>query len=157
MAILIKYGDLEGESKIEGFDKHFEVSSFQFGVGRGIGDARGTSTREASIASVSEIVVTKSTDGVSVKLFTESLQGSLDKEVTIAFVRTGSDAPQKFLEYKLEGASISGFSVSSGGDRPSESISICFDKVTMNYTPVGDDLSGSEGGFGWDLSKGKKI
>jgi type VI secretion system secreted protein Hcp len=77
--------------------------------------------------------------------------------VTIAFVRTGTDAPQKYLEYKLEGASISGFSVSSGGDRPTESVSINFDKITMSYTPVGDDLSGSEGGFGWNLATGKKI
>jgi type VI secretion system secreted protein Hcp len=66
MAILIKYGDLKGESKIEGFTDHFEVGSFQVGVGRGIGSARGTSTREASIASVSEIVVTKQTDGISI-------------------------------------------------------------------------------------------
>lgn len=157
MAILVKYGDLKGESKIEGFTDHFEVNSFQFGAGRAVGDARGTSTREPSVASLSEITLTKSTDGVSVKLFTESLQGKLDKEVTIVFVRTGSDAPQKYLEFLLKGAGISGFSVSSGGDRPSESISISYDEITMNYTPIGDDLSGSEGGFGWNLATAKKV
>lgn len=157
MAILVKYGSLKGESKIEGFTDHFEVIGFQHGVGRAIGDARGTSTREPSVASLSEITVTKNTDGVSVDLFTEALMGKLDKEVTIVFVRTGGDAPKKYLEYKLKGASISGFSVSSGGDRPTENISICYDEITMNYTPVGDDLSGSEGGFGWNLATAKKV
>ncbi len=29
--------------------------------------------------------------------------------------------------------------MSSGGDRPSESLSLNFDKITMSYTPTGDD------------------
>ena len=92
MAILVKYPDVKGESKLEGFTDYFEVSSFQFGVGRGIGSARGTSTRESGIASVSEVVVTKQSDGTTIKLFEEALHGELDNVVDIKFTRTAKDS-----------------------------------------------------------------
>jgi type VI secretion system secreted protein Hcp len=153
MAILVKYGDIKGESKVEGFTDHFEVSSFQFGVGRGISSARGTSTREASIVSVSEITMTKQTDGTSIKFFEEALKGKLDQKVEIRFVRTGGAKPTAFFTVDLEGCGVSGFSLSSGGDRPSESISLNFDKVKLGYDPVGDDLTGAPAYYTWDLSK----
>jgi type VI secretion system secreted protein Hcp len=156
MPILVQYKDVDGESTISGYEKYFEVTSFQFGVGRGIKSASGQSTREGNIASVSEIVVTKESDGASLKLFQESLMGKLDKTVKIAFVRTGGDVPKCYLRIELEGCGISGFSMSAGGDRPTESLSLNFDKITMFYNPVGDGLGGNEGNFGWNLATGAK-
>lgn len=158
MAIVVKYDGITGESKIEGFTDHFEVQSFQFGAGRGIGSARGTSTRESSTVSISEIVVTKPTDGTSIDLLTASCEGTLDKKVSIVFVRTGTGgAPGEYLKFELEGCGISGYSMSSGGDRPSESVSFNFDKVSMSYTPIGDDLTGSPNTYGWNLATQKKV
>src|SRR5690349_18479040 len=124
MPILMQYDGADGESTIKGYDKYIELSSFQFGVGRGIKSASGQSTREGNIASVSEITVTKENDGASLKLFQESLMGKLDKKVKIAFVRTGGDEPKCYLRFELEGCGISGFSMSGAGDRPSESLSL---------------------------------
>lgn len=157
MAILVKYQDITGESKVTGFEEFFEVTSFQFGVGRGIASARGTSTREASVVSVSEIVVTKQTDGTSIDLLTQGCEGKMDKEVQISFVRTGAGQAEEYLKFVLNGCGISGYSMSSGGDRPVESVSLNFDKVQMSYTPVGDDLSGSPATYGWDLAKSEKV
>ena len=157
MAIVVKYGDITGESKIEGFTDFFEVGSFQLGFGRGIGSARGTSTRESSTVSISEIVVTKNTDGTSIDLMTQACEGKLDAKVTIVFLRTGSGQAEEYLKYELEGTGISGYSLSSGGDRPTESVSFNFDKVTMSYTPVGDDLTGSAATYGWNLATQKKV
>jgi type VI secretion system secreted protein Hcp len=154
MAILVKYGDIKGESKVEGFTDHFEVGSFQFGVGRAIASARGTSTREGSVVSVSEITITKQSDNTSIKLFEEALHGKLDKKVEIRFVRTGGAKPSAYFTVDLEGCGVSGFSMSSGGDRPSESLSLNFDKVKLGYNPVGDDLTGSPVYYTWDLAKG---
>lgn len=158
MAILIKFGDKhKGESKIKGYTDHFEVGSFQLGVGRAVSDARGTSGRQGSVASISEIVVTKSTDGISLKLWQESVMGKLDNKVDIVFVRTGAGEPVEYLKFELEGCGISGFSMSSGGDRPSESISLNFDKIVMHYSAIGDDLTGESGNFGWNLAESAKV
>jgi len=156
MPILVKCDDWQGESKVTGFEKYFEVSSFQFGVGRAISSARGTSTREGNIVSVSEITLTKEADKTSVKLFEEALHGPLSRKVEIAFVRQGSgNKPVAYITMKLEGCGISGFSMSSGGDRPSESLTLNFDKIEYNYDPIGDDLSGDPIKYSWDLSTAK--
>lgn len=155
MPIFVEYDGIEGEATIEGYKKQIEVNSFQFGIGRAIGSAGGQSTRESSIASVSEIVVTKQTDGSSPKLFVAALTGTLDKKVKISFARTASGSVQTYMEYSLEGTGISGYSLSSGGDRPSESISFNFDKIEFKYMLVGDDLAGSPEVVNYDLATGK--
>lgn len=154
MPIFMNYDGIPGEATTTGFTKQIELNSFQFGVGRGISSAYGQSTRESSIASVSEITVSKPSDGSSTKLFVAALTGTLDKKVTISMVRTASGSVQPYMVYELEGCGISGYSVSSGGDRPSESISLNFDKVSFKYLLVGDDLSESPEVVGYDLSKG---
>ncbi len=156
MAILVKFGDkIKGESKVEGFTDHFEVNSFQWGVGRGVSAARGTSTREGSVASVSEITFTKQTDGTTVKFIEEAIKGKLDNKVHIAFIRTGSGNAEAYFEFNLEGCGVTGYSVSSGGDRPAESLSLNFDKVEWKYKPVGDDLTGSPESQKYDLATTK--
>ena len=154
MPIFLKYDGIDGEATTTGFEKWIEVNSFQFGVGRGISSAYGQSTRESSIASVSEISLTKPSDGSSPKLMVAALTGTLDKKVTISMVRTSQGSVQPYMVYELEGCGVSGYSVSSGGDRPSESVSLNFDKISFKYLLIGDDLNNSPEVVGYDLSKG---
>lgn len=154
MPIFMKYDGIDGEATTTGFDKWIELNSFQFGIGRGISSAYGQSTRESSIASVSEISVSKPTDGASTKLMVAALTGTLDKKVTISMVRTASGSVQPYMIYELEGCGVSGYSVSSGGDRPTESINLNFDKISFKYLLVGDSLDSNPEVVGYDLSKG---
>src|SRR6185312_2565050 len=109
-----------------GHEKWIEVNSFQWGVGRGISSPTGgSSDREASAPSVSEIVVTKPTDASSVALLTEALQGE-GQPVTIDFTKTDKGNLTTFLTYTLTNTMVSGLSLSSGGDRPQESVSFNF-------------------------------
>ena len=157
MTLLLEYEGVPGESTIDGFAKWIVIDSAQFGVGRGISSAFGGSTREGSIVSVSEITVTKETDGSTIKLLEEALHGKLNKLVKLAYLRTGSGAAQEYLSFELNGTGLSGFSMSSGGDRPSESLSLNFDKFILKYNPIGDDFSGSPATVGWDLAKAVKV
>jgi type VI secretion system secreted protein Hcp len=158
MAIMLKFGDITGESKITGFDDgYLEMGSFQVGFGRGIASATGTSTREGTVTSISEIVVTKTTDKTSIDWMTQVCEGKLDNKVTICFTRTGAGQADTYLKYELEGCGVSGFSQSSGGDRPQESISLNFDKITMTYGVLGDDLTGDQLPYGWNLALGAKV
>ncbi len=142
MAIYLKYEGIEGEATHDTHKKWIDVSSLQFGVGRGISTPAGASTnREASEPSISEVVVTKTLDGASPKLFTESVTGTTGKKVEIHLVSTGNPG-NTYVEYTLTNALISGYSVSSGGDRPTESLSINFTKIEFKFIPYDDKNKG---------------
>ena len=142
MAAYLKYGPtIKGESLAEGHkgsDGWIEVNSVQWGVGRGISTPTGASSkREASAPSISEVVVTKMMDSTSPLLAQEALIGKA-VEATIELVETGSDKLETYLTLKLTNTMISGYSLSSGGDRPSESLSLNFTKVEFTYQGYDD-------------------
>ena len=139
MPIYMNYDSLaiKGDVTAEGHKDWVELNSFQWGVGRGISSPTGAAAdRESSAPSVSEITCTKDQDKGSIKLLNEALQGE-GKTVIIDFVKTDKGKLEKFLTFTLTNTMISGYSMSSGGERPSESLSLNFTKVEMKVTPLG--------------------
>lgn len=157
MAIFIKYGEIVGETTQVTHKDWIEVSSLQFGVGRGISSGvGGGSKREASAPSVSEVVVTKTFDKSSPLLLKEAIGG---KGVTCKIEMTRTDASGKHVSYQkyiLSDTLISGYSVSSGGDRPSESLSLNFTKIDSEYLAI-DSKFGSKttGHVIYDIAQSK--
>ena len=137
----MKYGTDKGEVDVEGFKEWIELQSFQWGVGRGISSGvGGNSKRESSTASLSEVTVTKTLDSWSPHALKEAIGGKGAK-VEIAMTRTDNDAGHHaFQRYTLENVLISGYSLSSGGDRPSESVSLNFSKIDSQYVKIGADF-----------------
>jgi type VI secretion system secreted protein Hcp len=158
MPIYVQYGKIAGDVTAAGHEKWIEVNSFQWGVGRGISSPTGgSSDRESSAPSVSEIVVTKPTDIASVNLLGESLEGE-GEDVTIDFCKTDKGALNVYLSYTLNNTMISGYSLSSGGDRPQESLSLNFTKIMCRDVSLGaknDD--GAPATVGFDLGAGKTM
>jgi len=112
MPIYMSYGSVKGSVTTEGFDKWIELNSFQWGVGRAIGTAaRGSTTREHSEPSLSEITVTKVMDTSSPKLFLDAVGGKLDNKVQIKFTTTAKGKVETFLTFELENTGISGYSM----------------------------------------------
>ncbi|MDB5415893.1 MAG: hypothetical protein JWR10_4228 [Rubritepida sp.] len=142
MAIFLKYGEIKGETTQTVHKDWIEVESFQFGVGRGISiGVGGGSKREASAPSVSEITMSKTMDISSPLIFKESLGG---KAVTVKIELTQTDNSGKhvaFQKYILSDTLISGYSLSSGGARPSESISLSFAKIDSEYMNIDDKFA----------------
>jgi type VI secretion system secreted protein Hcp len=103
------------------------LDSFQWGVARSI------TPGGASAPSVAEITVTKPFDDYSGPLLNASLRGAPTKAIVYFYDTAGA----QFLQFTLEGVQISGYSTSSGGDKPSESISLHFTKVTMKAARAG--------------------
>lgn len=147
MPIYIKLGDIKGEVTADGFKDQIECFSMQFGVGRAIHTPVGAVTnREASAPSISEVTITKSLDKSSIALFTESVVGKKEKalKAEITITKTGGDKLEKIAVYTLHNTMISGYSVSTGGDRPSESLSLNFTKIEIEVTAeveTGEDSS----------------
>src|SRR5690349_2933349 len=146
--IYLKYGSaIKGNVTTEGFKDFIELSSVQFGSGRGIGSARGRgANREASEPSLSEVVVSKEWDAVSSsKLFEESVAGKLSNAVELHFTTTGGTKQEAFLIVKLKDCGISGYSISSGGDRPSESITLNYDHIEFTPKIIKEGLAATDG------------
>ena len=158
MPIYLKFDGIDGKVTAEGHEQWIAVDSLQWGVGRAISSVIGTAKdREASKPSISEVSVTKLMDESSPLIFTEACVGK-SKPVQIHLVTTGTDSLDTYMEYSLEDCMVSGYSVSSGGDRPSESVSLSFTKMEMKFIPYDDaGKATSPIPAGYDMALGKKI
>jgi len=160
MPIYMNYDSLaiKGDVTEDGHKDWVEVGSFQWGVGRGITSPTGASqNRESSAPSVSEITLSKPTDKASSKLLTEALQGE-GKTVIIDFCKTEKGKLVVYMTYTLTNTMISGYSLSSGGDLPSESLSLNFTKVQYSMTPQKPDgTPGEPDRVTYDLALAKVV
>jgi type VI secretion system secreted protein Hcp len=130
-----------------------ELNSLQWGVGRSISMATGSvADQSPSTPSFSEVVVTKDSDDTSYQLLQQAYQGT-GCTVVIDFVRTpAGGSPVVYLEITLTNCMISGFSTSSGGDAPSESLTLSYTAIQYMYTPSGGTgAQGSQSGVSYDL------
>src|SRR5580704_12351819 len=115
MPIYMNYDNpkIDGNVTTKGFENWIECTSLSWGAGRSIGTAaRGAITREHSEPHVSEVMVTKPSDGASGKLLKESLLGKLDSKIKLYLTTTSADSPQTFLKIELEGVAVSSYSMS---------------------------------------------
>ena len=158
MPIYMNYNSLaiKGDVTAEGHEGWVELNSFQWGVGRGISSPTGASAdRESSAPSVSEITVTKATDISSPKLLNEAYQGE-GQTVIIDFCKTDKGKLEVYMTYTLEDCMVRGYSISSGGDRPSESLSLNFTKIEYKNIPNKDKgETGDPESVGYDLALAK--
>lgn len=157
--ILLKFEpELKGDSKTAKHEGWITLDSLQWGVGRAISTSGAGIDRDTSNPSFSEITVTKSMDIASAQLMQEAACGKSLTKATFHFIQTGGkDAEgQEYLEIILENPIISSYSLSSGGDRPSESFSINYIGITMQYNQFEKGGTPKKGeAKGWDLSVNK--
>jgi type VI secretion system secreted protein Hcp len=144
MPIYMKYTasgkDIVGDVTAKGYEKQIECHSFQWGIGRQVGSAMGSSkNRQSSAPSITEITLVKDQDDATAKMIEEALDGK-DAQVVISFVRTGSPAVL-YLQYTLTNVVMSGYSIGASGDRPTETISLNFTKVQVNVIPEKPDAT----------------
>lgn len=154
--ILLKFAtEIKGASEVDAHDGWIVVDSLQLGVGRSISSVGAGSDRETSNPSYSEVTATKSTDIASADLYFQAVAGKSLGKAEIHFMQThGTDAKgQVYLAIELEEAIVSSYSMTSGGDRPSESFSINFTKISYQYNAYDGDKVTTGTAKKWDLSK----
>jgi type VI secretion system secreted protein Hcp len=160
MAIYMNYNKLavKGDATEAGHTGWITLSSCQWGVGRGISAPVGsTVNREASHPSISEITVSMMLSAASTKLLTEALVGE-GVDCQIDFCKTEKDKLVVYLTLTLTNTMISGYSLSSGGDKPSESVSLNFTKIEFKNFPM--DSTGKVGAadpVAYDLGLAAKV
>jgi type VI secretion system secreted protein Hcp len=151
-AIFIDLGNgIKGESTQVGFEDHIAAQSLQWGVGKGIGSFT-SGIRETSRPSFSEVVFTKTLDISTNDIIGAMVKGKALATVMISFVRDDGEDGFTYLTYELSDVLISAYSASSGGETPSESVSLNFAKIKTVYKKLASDHSDSgENEFEYDL------
>jgi len=128
------------------------IESLQWGVGRGISSPVGGGGRQASLPSFSEVTISKTMDSASPQLAFQAAGGNT--EVTCVVTLDHHNTGNTLYTLTLTGVLISGYSISSGGDRPSESLSLNFTKITWSYQELdnaGNKVGNASSPLGWDL------
>jgi type VI secretion system secreted protein Hcp len=130
MAIYMKYASVNGSSTAQSHEQWITCESISWGGNRYISTPTGSGkNREASMVSITEVSVMKRQDNSSPELCKRSYVGTDGEEVTIHLTTTSDQGVNTIMELKLTNTLISAFQNSSGGDRPTE-------MVTMNFTKI---------------------
>lgn len=155
----LKIDGIDGESKVKGHEGEIEVMSWSWGVSNS-GSAATGGGAGAGKASFSDISITKVLDKASPQLFTAVATGKHIPTVTFkAVADSGKDGKQEYYVVKLTDVLISSFQQAgaSGGDRPTESVSLNYAKIEIEYKTQNPDGSfGESVKASWDLAKNVK-
>ena len=147
---------VEGECTAKGFEKKIEIYSFSWGASNPTSVGPGRDGLSAGRVSVSSFNVMKKTEKSSAKLFQACCDGTHFPTAVVTMRKAGGAAGQQiFLKYSFTGCMVESiqWSGSSGGDdSPTESLSLAFSKVKIEYFM--QDAKGSMAVAGqaqWDL------
>ncbi len=157
MPIMMKYEGITGESELKGKKGFCELLTLQWGL-RVSASAVKASERGDADRKLDEILVTRLLDGSSAAFMREAVTGRFDRKVEIHFLRTGPGAGASLREYAiytLEKCGISAYSVNSGGDIPTETMSLNFTKLQFKSFNVKDDLSAVPDTAFYDVTTGQ--
>jgi type VI secretion system secreted protein Hcp len=103
------------------------------------------------------VVISKSTDIASTELFVQACCGKSLGKAEIHFIQTADEKMQTYLIYELTDAIVSSYSQSSGGDRPTESISLNFTQIMQTYNAFSGTEVTPGAAKGWDLMESKRL
>ena len=157
MILMNLAGKIKGDCTLADHKDWITCDSFQIGANRAISFSGGGADRETSKPSITEAVITKSTDMASTELFVQAICGKSLGKAEIHFVQTADEKMQTYLIYELEDAIVSSYHQSSGGDRPTESISLNFTKITQTYNAFSGSQVTPGTAKGWDLMASKRL
>lgn len=157
--------DLEGcagEATATGFEGKIEIYSFSWGASNPTTVGSGSTGLAASKVQISSFNIMKKTEKSSATLFAGCCTGKHFDKATVTMRKAAGDGGQKpFLVYVFTDVMVESvqWSGSTGGDdTPTESVSLAFAKVEIEYLQQ-DSKGGAVGKpvkASWDLTKVSK-
>lgn len=153
---------VEGETTDKTYKekKAFEIFSFSLGASNPVTIGSGTSGTGGGKVSISSFNLMKKSDAASPALFNACCDGSHFTGVHVVLRKSGGKQLE-YLKYDFEEVFVESvqWSGSTGGDdTPTESLSLAFGKITINYQPQKADgtAEGSPKTANWDLRANTK-
>jgi type VI secretion system secreted protein Hcp len=155
--IFAKIGDIKGETTDKEHKDEIDVMSYSWGVSQ-TGTMAFGGGAGAGKAQFNDFNFQTNVSKASPALFLACASGTHIKEATITVRKAGNDSKQDYLILKLTDVLVSSYNAQSGGDRPTESISMAYAKIEFTYKPQNADGSlGAPVTAGWDLKANKKV
>ncbi len=155
----LKIEGVEGESTAADHTGEIEIYSFSWGASNPTTVGSGSSGLSAGKVSISSFNIMKKTEKSSAKLFAACCSGKHFASAVVTMRKaTGEGGQKPFLKYTFTDVmceSIQWSGSSGGDDTPTESVSLAFAKVKIEYFKQ-DEASGSlsaAGDASWDLTK----
>jgi|SRR5271165_1557344 len=156
--MFLKLDGVEGESSDQKHSKEVEILSFAFGATQPGSAGHGGGAGIGKVQ-VQDFHFSKYYDKASPKLFEACCTGKHIPKVVLTCRKAGGDQ-QEYLKVTMSEAIVSSLQNSgSGGDTlPSESVTLNFSKIEIEYKAQ-DEKGGLTGVVkaGWDLSKNVKV
>lgn len=122
-----------------------EILSFSWGAHNAAASAKASGESRAGRPDFSELTIMKSVDPTSHELLKHCLVCEAFKEATLGFMKQIGKANEEYFHIILKGVYISSLQLSSGGENPTESISISYEEMEFGYAPEKADKKGLDG------------
>lgn len=155
--VYLELDGIKGEATAKGHEGQIAILSISWGCSAATTVGAGKGGISASKVQISSFNIMKQLDSSSVPLFQACCTGKHIPKATITFRKQTGDAQEGFLVYKLEDVMIEMLQTSgnSGGDdTPTESVSMAFAKMEVEYKKQGKDGKLTAAGqAAWDLTK----
>ena len=148
--IYLKTATIKGDSLVRGFENDIQLSSLQFGSGKSV-SLQGTTFQSSKISS-SDVIITKQMDSSSPVLVNDLLVGKSLPTVDIYLTKIVNGNLVIYNQIELSNVLFTSYSVSSGGDNPTESIGLAYTKIATKFTQVNPDgTAGQSITSCWDI------
>jgi type VI secretion system secreted protein Hcp len=155
--IFLKLGDIKGESKDKSHKDEIELLSWSWGEAQTGSAGRGGGSGAGKVE-MQDITFTKYIDKASTKLILSCAKGDHIPKADVALRKAGGEQ-KEFLKINLEDVMITSYSTGgSGGDHPTENVSLTFGKISIEYFE--QDNKGnvtSAGKVGWDVKQNTHV
>lgn len=142
---------IPGDSVDNAHKDWIEVLSYSLGVTNPA--SPGSSGSGGGKPSFTDVSFTKLVDSSSPKLFEHTASGQHIADAVLEVVKLGGKENQTFLKYTLTDVLVTSYEVSGGGDIPTDSFSLNYAKIKMEFFPQKPDGSLGAPIVGeWDLT-----
>ena len=152
--MFLKLNGVDGEAKDKAHTKEIDVLSWSWGMSNS-GSAHVGGGAGSGKVSVQDLSVTKYLDSSSAKIMLSCCDGTHFDTAVLTVRKAGGEKPVEYVTIKLQEVLITSVETgaSGGDDRLTESVTLNFAKVKMEYLP--QEAKGGKGNmipFGWDIA-----
>ena len=152
-AIYLKMEPFRGKVTAEGFEKWIQIGSLALGVENSVPLSGGKS----GATSVGPLVMTKLLDQTSPLFALAASEGRTFPIAEIVLANVGTDQIEPYYSIILENVIITQNDISTGGDRPIETISLRYGKIKRKFIPFDDrGVSRSPVESCWDVLNNRR-
>ncbi|CAB3872680.1 Hcp family type VI secretion system effector [Achromobacter anxifer] len=154
--ILLQIKNIKGNSTLDGYADAIILTTVSHGVILPVSMDMANTERALGRPTFTEMTFTKAMDQSSPALYNACASGAKLNDATILVGRNESGKFLLHVKYVLGNAMVSSISSGLGGGGSSDSFSLCFSKISIEYTQQA--AAGNKAGtasFGWDLATNK--